>query len=131
MVRIRVHPSPTCWMPGRARPWACTAWGCLEHARRQGHCRQRCAASRRMHGKGIASNARCVAAQVGKFAFVANSRARSVSDTEGLVKFVSDAETDKILGVHIMGPNAGELISECVLVSCAAAHPNTWLVQPR
>ncbi|KAK9822468.1 hypothetical protein WJX81_005700 [Elliptochloris bilobata] len=53
--------------------------------------------------------------RVGKFAFAANSRARSVLDTEGLVKFVSDAETDKILGVHIMGPNAGELISECVL----------------
>ena len=47
---------------------------------------------------------------------MANSRARSVSDTEGLVKFVSDKATDKILGVHIMGPNAGELISECVLV---------------
>lgn len=61
--------------------------------------------------------------QVGKFAFVANSRARSVSDTEGLVKFVSDAQTDKILGVHIMGPNAGELISECVLVSLVAS----WL----
>ncbi len=58
-------------------------------------------------------------AQVGKFSFMANSRARSVSDTEGLVKFVSDKATDKILGVHIMGPNAGELISECVLVRAA------------
>ena len=46
--------------------------------------------------------------QVGKFAFVANSRARSVDDTEGLVKFISDKRTDKILGAHIMGPNAGE-----------------------
>jgi hypothetical protein len=46
--------------------------------------------------------------QVGKFSFMANSRARSVDDTEGLVKFVSDAKTDKILGAHIMGPNAGE-----------------------
>ena len=45
--------------------------------------------------------------QVGKFAFVANSRARSVDDTEGLVKFISDKKTDKILGAHIMGPNAG------------------------
>jgi len=53
--------------------------------------------------------------QVGKFAFVANSRARSVDDTEGLVKFISDKKTDKILGAHIMGPNAGELIHECVL----------------
>lgn len=46
--------------------------------------------------------------QVGKFAFMANSRARSVDDTEGLVKFISDAASDKILGAHIMGPNAGE-----------------------
>lgn len=38
---------------------------------------------------------------------MANSRARSVDDTEGLVKFIADAKTDKILGVHIMGPNAG------------------------
>lgn len=53
--------------------------------------------------------------KVGKFAFMANSRARAVEDTEGLVKFVSDADTDKILGAHIMGPNAGELIPECVL----------------
>lgn len=53
--------------------------------------------------------------KVGKFAFMANSRARSVEDTEGLVKFISDAKTDKILGAHIMGPNAGELIPECVL----------------
>lgn len=47
--------------------------------------------------------------QVGKFAFVANSRARSVDDTEGLVKFISDKKTDKILGAHIMGPNAGSI----------------------
>lgn len=53
--------------------------------------------------------------KVGKFAFVANSRARTVDDSEGLVKFIADAKTDKILGVHIMGPNAGELIGECVL----------------
>ena len=53
--------------------------------------------------------------QVGKFNFMANSRARTVGQGEGLVKFVSDAKTDKILGAHIMGPNAGELIPECVL----------------
>lgn len=46
--------------------------------------------------------------QVGKFSFMANSRARSVDDTEGMVKFIADAKTDKILGVHIMGPNAGK-----------------------
>jgi len=53
--------------------------------------------------------------RTGKFSFMANSRARSVDDTEGLVKFIADAKTDKILGAHIMGPNAGELIHECVL----------------
>lgn len=53
--------------------------------------------------------------KVGKFSFMANSRARSVDDTEGMVKFISDAKTDRILGAHIMGPNAGELIAECVL----------------
>lgn len=53
--------------------------------------------------------------KVGKFSFMANSRARTVEDTDGLVKFVSDAKTDKILGATIMGPNAGELIPECVL----------------
>jgi len=53
--------------------------------------------------------------KVGKFAFMANSRARAVEDTEGLVKFISDKETDKILGAWIMGPNAGELIHECAL----------------
>ena len=54
--------------------------------------------------------------QVGKFAFVANSRARSVDDTEGLVKFISDKKTDKILGAHIMGPNAGDC-SYCIVFS--------------
>lgn len=56
-----------------------------------------------------------IAVKCGKFGFMANSRARTVDDAEGLVKFVSDAKTDKILGAHIMGPSAGELISECVL----------------
>lgn len=53
--------------------------------------------------------------KTGKFSFMANSRARAVNDTEGLVKFISDKDTDKILGAWIMGPNAGELIPECVL----------------
>lgn len=53
--------------------------------------------------------------KVGKFSFMANSRARTVMDTDGMVKFISDAKTDKILGAHIMGPSAGELIQECVL----------------
>lgn len=53
--------------------------------------------------------------KVGKFSFMANSRARANNDTEGMVKFIADAKTDKILGAWIMGPNAGELIPECVL----------------
>lgn len=53
--------------------------------------------------------------KVGKFPFMANSRARTMDDAEGLVKMIADAKTDKVLGVHIMGPNAGELIGECVL----------------
>ena len=53
--------------------------------------------------------------KTGKFAMMANSRARAVDDAEGVVKFVAHAETDKILGVHIMAANAGELIGECVL----------------
>ena len=46
---------------------------------------------------------------------MANSRARTVDDADGVVKFLADKETDKILGVHIVGANAGELIAECVL----------------
>eukprot|EP00873_Tetraselmis_striata_P011958 jgi/Tetstr1/432222/TSEL_021678.t1 len=51
----------------------------------------------------------------GKFSMMANSRARSVDDTAGIVKMIADKKTDKILGVHIMAPNAGELVPECVL----------------
>lgn len=52
---------------------------------------------------------------VGKFPFLANSRAKTNLDTEGLVKFIADKETDRILGIHIAGPNAGEMIAEGVL----------------
>lgn len=53
--------------------------------------------------------------KVGKFSMMANSRARSVMDTDGMVKFLADPTTDKVLGAHIMSPNAGELIHECVV----------------
>lgn len=56
-----------------------------------------------------------VAYNVGKFPFMANSRARCNDDAEGLVKILADKETDRILGAHIVGPNAGELIAELVL----------------
>ena len=52
---------------------------------------------------------------VGTFPFAANSRARTNDDSEGMVKFISCKHTDKILGAHIVGPNAGELLGECVL----------------
>jgi len=51
----------------------------------------------------------------GSFPFMANSRARANGDSEGFVKVLADAETDRILGCHIMGPNAGEMIAEAVL----------------
>jgi len=53
--------------------------------------------------------------RVGKFPFQANSRARTNDESEGFVKFLSDATTDRVLGVHILGANAGELIGETVL----------------
>jgi dihydrolipoamide dehydrogenase len=53
--------------------------------------------------------------KVGTFPFSANSRAKTNLDTEGLVKMIADAETDRILGVHIIGPNAGEMIAEGTL----------------
>ncbi|KAJ3702150.1 hypothetical protein LUZ61_005855 [Rhynchospora tenuis] len=56
-----------------------------------------------------------VSYRVGKFPFMANSRAKAIDDAEGLVKILAEKETDKILGVHIMAPNAGELIHEAVL----------------
>lgn len=53
--------------------------------------------------------------RVGTFPFSANSRAKTNLDTDGMVKFIADAETDRILGIHIIGPNAGEMIAEGTL----------------
>lgn len=53
--------------------------------------------------------------RVGNFPFSANSRAKTNMDTDGFVKFLADAETDRILGVHIIGASAGELIAEGAL----------------
>lgn len=53
--------------------------------------------------------------RVGKFPFMANSRAKAIDNAEGLVKIIAEKETDKILGVHIMAPNAGELIHEAAI----------------
>ena len=53
--------------------------------------------------------------KAGSFPFMANGRARALGDTTGFVKFLADAKTDEILGVHIVGPFASELISEAVV----------------
>jgi dihydrolipoamide dehydrogenase len=53
--------------------------------------------------------------KAGSFPFMANGRARALGDTTGMVKFLADAKTDEILGVHIIGPMASELISEAVV----------------
>jgi dihydrolipoamide dehydrogenase len=52
---------------------------------------------------------------VGSFPFSVNGRALSANDTQGLVKILADAETDRILGVHILGPQASELIAQAVI----------------
>lgn len=75
---------------------------------------------------------------IGKFPFAANSRAKTNLDQEGFVKFISEKETDRILGVHIIGPNAGEMIAEAVLAieygassedigRTSHAHVSRWL----
>ncbi len=72
--------------------------------------------------------------KVGKFPFLANGRAKALDETDGFVKVITDAETDRVLGVHILGPRASELIAECVtameyhgsaedIARCCHAHP--------
>lgn len=56
-----------------------------------------------------------IAYKVGKFPFTANGRARANGDTDGFVKILADATTDEVLGCHIIGPAAGDLIGEVVL----------------
>jgi dihydrolipoamide dehydrogenase len=56
-----------------------------------------------------------VAYKVGKFPFSANGRARAMNATDGFVKVLADKETDRILGVHILGADAGHLIAECAV----------------
>ena len=50
--------------------------------------------------------------KVGKFPFIANSRAKAIDKPDGFVKILADKKTDKVLGVHIIGPHAGEMIAE-------------------
>ncbi len=75
-----------------------------------------------------------VAYKVGKVPFLASGRAKAMDETEGYVKVLTDAATDRLVGVHILGPRASELIGECVAVMeyngsaediarCTHAHP--------
>jgi dihydrolipoamide dehydrogenase len=72
--------------------------------------------------------------RVGKFRFAASGRARAMDETDGWVKVLAHEKTDRVLGVHILGPRASELIAECVTVMeyhgsaediarCTHAHP--------
>ncbi len=72
--------------------------------------------------------------RVGKFRFIATARAKAMDETDGWVKVLADAKTDRVLGVHILGPRASELIAECVTIMeyhgsaediarCTHAHP--------
>ena len=54
--------------------------------------------------------------KVGKFPFMANGRARAMLKTDGFVKVLADARTDRVLGVHILGADAGDLIAEAALL---------------
>jgi len=56
-----------------------------------------------------------ISVRTGSFPFMANGRARALGDTRGFVKFVAAAQTDRILGVHMIGPMVSELISEAVV----------------
>ncbi|MBD1155828.1 MAG: dihydrolipoyl dehydrogenase [Candidatus Pelagibacter sp.] len=50
--------------------------------------------------------------KIGKFPFMANSRAKAINEPEGFVKILAESTTDRVLGVHIIGPHAGEMIAE-------------------
>ena len=53
--------------------------------------------------------------KIGKFPFMANSRAKVNNETEGFVKILADSKTDKVLGVHIIGPHSGDMIAEMAI----------------
>lgn len=56
-----------------------------------------------------------IAYKVGQFPFMANGRARSIGDAAGFIKVLADEKTDRVLGIHMIGPNVSELISEAVM----------------
>ena len=60
--------------------------------------------------------ARCAGEiKIGKFPFIANGRARGMDETDGSVKIIADAKTDRVLGVHILGAHASDMIAEAVM----------------
>jgi dihydrolipoamide dehydrogenase len=59
--------------------------------------------------------ARGTAIRVGRFPFQANARAKTMAETDGAVKVIADAATDRVLGIHIVGPHASDLIAEAAL----------------
>src|SRR5258706_6937638 len=64
-----------------------------------------------------------IAYKIGKFPFTANARARTNMSTEGFVKIVADAKTDRALGVHMIGPDVGNMIGEASLAIEFSASP--------
>ncbi len=62
------------------------------------------------------AKAKGLSVNIGKFPFSANGRARAMRETDGLVKIIADASTDRVLGVHILGAGAGELIAEAAVL---------------
>ena len=66
-----------------------------------------------------------VAYNTGKFPFTANGRAKANHTTDGFVKILADAKTDRVLGVHIVGADAGNMIAEATSRWSSAARPRT------
>jgi dihydrolipoamide dehydrogenase len=71
---------------------------------------------------------------VGSFAFASSGRALAANDTQGMVKIIADAQTDRILGVHVVGPQASELIAQAVIAmefdACAEDLGLTMFAHP-
>jgi hypothetical protein len=102
--RRTASPSPN---GSPARPATSTGTSCPASSTRPRGRQRRPRRGRRQGRRGFAVN-------IGKFNFAANGRAIAADATDGFVKIIADAKTDRILGAQILGANAGELISEIV-----------------
>jgi dihydrolipoamide dehydrogenase len=93
-------------------------------AGQHGPCELRCHPQRRLHLPEVASVGKTeeelkkagIAYKVGKFPFTANGRARAMLHTDGFVKILADKATDRVLGAHILGFGAGEMIHELAVL---------------